>query len=315
VVKEGSRGTGMEAGGGIEPPIEDLQSPALPLCYPAGALSPVVPLARLPAPASGSGSGPLRQACRAVNTAGVNTLDRRLPAAVGLAIVAPCQRIGSSPGMDYSSARRNMVDNQLRTNRIEDPNLLAAMLEVPRERFVPKTLRGVAYLDEDLLLSGGLHLIEPLALARLIQMAEVTRDDVALVLGCGTGYTAAVVGRLSATTMTIIRDEVGARQVESLLDDLKVDNVVVRVGEDSLAGAPDQAPFDVIILAGSVEVVPDALLAQLGDHGRLAAVVDGGRIGKGTLCTRVGGTTGSRVMFDARIPPLPGVRHEPAFVF
>lgn len=217
--------------------------------------------------------------------------------------------------MDYSSARRNMVENQLRTNRIEDPHLLAAMLEVPRERFVPKTLRGVAYLDEDLLLSDGQHLIEPLALARLIQVANVTRDDVALVLGCGSGYTAAVVGRLSATTMTIIKDEVSARQVESLLDDLGVDNVVVRVGADPLAGAPDQAPFDVIILAGSVESVPDALLDQLGEGGRLSAVIDNGRVGKGTLYTRIRGGIGSRIMFDARIPPLPGVRPEPAFVF
>lgn len=217
--------------------------------------------------------------------------------------------------MDYSSARRNMVENQLRTNRIEDPHLLAAMLEVPRERFVPKTLRGVAYLDEDLLLSDGQHLIEPLALARLIQVANVTREDVALVLGCGTGYTAAVVGRLSATTMTIIKDEVSARQVESLLDDLGVDNVVVRVGADPLAGAPDQAPFDVIILAGSVESVPDALLDQLGEGGRLSAVIDNGRVGKGTHYTRIRGAIGSRIMFDARIPPLPGVRPEPAFVF
>lgn len=217
--------------------------------------------------------------------------------------------------MDYSSARRNMVENQLRPNRIEDPNLLDAMLELPRERFIPKTLRGVAYLDEDLILSDGSHLIEPLALARLVQMAEVTRNDVALVLGCTTGYAAAVVGRLSATTMTTVRDEVAARQVESLLDDLGVDNVVVRAADDPLAGAPDQAPFDVIVLAGAVEAVPDALLAQLGNGGRLAAVIDRGMIGKGTLFTCIDGAIGRRVMFDARIPPLPGHRPEPAFSF
>lgn len=217
--------------------------------------------------------------------------------------------------MDYSSARRNMVENQLRTNRIEDPRLLDAMLEVPRERFVPKTLRGVAYLDEDLILPNGQNLIEPLALARLVQAAEVGPDDVVLVIGCGTGYTAAVVGRLSATTMTVVPDEVAARQVESLLDDLGADNVVVRTGEDPLAGAPDQAPFNAIILAGAVAEVPDALLDQLGDDGRLVAVVDDGRIGKGTRFSRIGGAIGRRILFDARIPPLPGVRREPAFSF
>lgn len=217
--------------------------------------------------------------------------------------------------MDNASARRNMVENQLRTNRVEDQRLLEAMLEVPRERFVPKTLRGVAYADEDLILPNGQHLLEPLVLARMIQSAAVGPDDVALVIGCGTGYTAAVVGRLAATVITLAPDEVSGRQIESLLDDLGTDNVVVTQSQDPLAGAPDQAPFNVILLAGSVPEVPDSLQAQLGERGRLMAVLDYGRIGKGTLFTRLHGIIGRRTLFDATIPPLPGVRPAAAFAF
>ena len=217
--------------------------------------------------------------------------------------------------MDYTRTRRNMVENQLRTNRIEDPRLLDAMLEVPRERFVPKAFRGVAYADEDLILPNGQHLIEPLALAWMIQNAAIGPDDVVLVLGCGTGYTAAVVGRLAATVITVVPDEVAARQIESLLDDLGSDNVVVTISQDPLAGAPDQAPFNVILLAGSVAEVPEALQAQLGENGRLVAVLEHGRIGKGTLFTRLHGAIGRRVLFDATIPPLPGARRPVEFAF
>lgn len=217
--------------------------------------------------------------------------------------------------MDYSTVRHNMVENQLRTNRIEDPRLLEAMLEVPRERFVPKALRGVAYLDEDLLLPNGQHLIEPLALARIVQTGRIGPDDVVLVLGCGTGYTAAIVGRLAATAITLVQDEVAARRVESLVDDLGVDNVVVRIDTDPLAGAPDQAPFNVILLAGAVERVPDQLLDQLGEGGRLVAVVSLGHIGKGTLFTRLHGVVGRRVVFDAQIPPLSGAARPAEFAF
>lgn len=217
--------------------------------------------------------------------------------------------------MDYASARRNMVENQLRTNRIEDPQLIQAMLEVPRERFVPKALRGVAYLDEDIVFPSGQHLIEPLVLARLIQTAEVGPNDVVLAIGCSTGYSAAVLGRLSATTITLVADDAAARQLESVLDGLGADNVVVRVSDQPLDGAPDQAPFDVIILTGAVDRVPENLLEQLGEGGRLVAVLDDGRIGKGTKFSRINGTIGRRIVFDARIPPLTGARRSADFHF
>ena len=153
--------------------------------------------------------------------------------------------------MEYARARLNMVNNQLRPSRVDDPKVLDAMAHVPRERFLPKALRGVAYADEDLPLPGGDWLIEPLVLARLIQAAEVRPTDVVLVVGCTTGYAGAVLARLAGTVI-LVEPQAAAAPVETLLDHLGVDNVVVVVSDDPASGHPGQAPFDVILLVGSV---------------------------------------------------------------
>lgn len=220
------------------------------------------------------------------------------------------------PGsMDYARARSNMVENQLRPSRIEDRRLLDAMLAVPRERFVPKALAGVAYSDEDLRLPDGQSLIEPLALARLIQSAAIGSGDVVLVVGCATGYAAAVLAQLAATVILLVPDDAAAAKVEPLLDELGADNVVVISSEDPTAGHPSQAPFDVILLTGSVDTVPPPLLEQIGEGGRLVAVVEGGRVGRGVLFTRLHGVIGQRTLFDAQIPRLSGAARAAAFAF
>jgi protein-L-isoaspartate(D-aspartate) O-methyltransferase len=217
--------------------------------------------------------------------------------------------------MDYARARLNMVENQLRPNRIDDPRLVSAMLEVPRERFVPKALAGVAHTDEDLRLPNGQYLIEPLALARLVQGAQVAPQEVVLVLGCATGYASAVLARLAATVILMVPDATAAARLEPLLDELGADNVVVTVGDDPSAGHPSQAPFDVILLTGSVDTVPPALLEQIGEGGRLVAVVADERVGRGVVFTRLHGIIGRRTLFDARIPRLPGVPAPQTFAF
>ncbi|MFO1068348.1 MAG: protein-L-isoaspartate O-methyltransferase [Geminicoccaceae bacterium] len=215
---------------------------------------------------------------------------------------------------DYAKARWNMVENQLRPSRIEEPRLLEAMGEIPRDAFCPPQLRGVAYSDEDIDLGGGRHLIEPLALAKLVQAATPKPGDVALVLGCDTGYCAAVLAKLVATVflLTPSRDNVAA--IEGVLGEVGCDNVVLQTG-DPAAGLASQAPFDIILLAGSVVAVPKALLDQLGDNGRLVAVVAPRRAGKATLFRKVGGSIGQVAVVDAAIPPLPELRPAPAFVF
>jgi protein-L-isoaspartate(D-aspartate) O-methyltransferase len=216
--------------------------------------------------------------------------------------------------MDYARARLNMVNNQLRPNRVDDSTVLAAMGEVPRERFLPKGLRGVAYADEDLPLPDGSWLIEPLVLARLIQAANIRPIDVVLVIGCSTGYAGVVLSHLAATVILLV-PEAAAQTVEGLLDDLKVDNVAVVLSDHPPDGDPSQAPFDVIFLVGSVAGLPPALFEQIGESGRIVAVIDDGRIGKATVFTRLHGVVGQREVFDAQIPPCPGLVTSPGFAF
>jgi protein-L-isoaspartate(D-aspartate) O-methyltransferase len=207
-----------------------------------------------------------------------------------------------------------MVENQLRPNRIEDPRLLDAMQEIPRELFCPAQLRGVAYTDDDIDLGGGRHLIEPLGLARLCQVVQPQPGDVGLVIGCDTGYAAAVLGRLVATVFLLAPNTEAARAAEGLFGEIGCDNVVLQVGQPA-EGLPTQAPFDVIVVAGSVRAVPPSLLAQLGEGGRLAAVINDGRSGKLTLHRKIGDAIGRTVPFDARLPPLAGLPQPREFVF
>jgi protein-L-isoaspartate(D-aspartate) O-methyltransferase len=233
--------------------------------------------------------------------------------------------LGSLPGfhhsaagepmtMDYARARANMVQNQLRPNRVDDPTVLSAMAEVPRERFLPKALRSVAYADEDLPLPDGSWLIEPRVLARLIQAAQIDPSDVVLVIGCTTGYAGAVLSRLAGTVI-LVEPRSAAERVEALLDDLGVDNVVVVQSEDPASGHPSQAPFEVILLVGSVPAVPSALLEQISESGRVVAVIDEGRVGKATLFTKLHGVIGRREICDAQTPPCPGLELSPGFAF
>lgn len=216
---------------------------------------------------------------------------------------------------DYGNARRTMVENQLRPSRIEDPRVLDAMGEVPREAFLPAHLRGIAYADEDIRLQGGNFLIEPLVFARMLQAARIGPDDVALVVGCSTGYCAAVVARLAATALPLVKDGPDADRLESLLDRIGPDNVVVVRAADPREGHPSQAPFDVVLIVGAVLEVPPALLDQLGEGGRLVAVLEDRRVGKVTLFTRLGGHVARRTLFDAAIPRQAELRRPPAFVF
>lgn len=215
---------------------------------------------------------------------------------------------------DYARARANMVENQLRPSRIDNPRLLAAMGEIPREAFCPPALRGAAYGDDDLDLGGGRHLMEPLALAKLIQAAAPQPGDVALVIGCDTGYCAAVLSRMVATLFLLVQEGGQAPAIEELLAELGCDNVVLQAG-DPRGGLAAQAPFDIVLLAGSVERVPQSLIDQLGEGGRLVAVVNHGRVGKVTVFHKLGGAIGNTTPVDAAVPPLAGLQPEPAFSF
>lgn len=217
--------------------------------------------------------------------------------------------------MDYAAARLNMVESQVRPNRVTDPRIVMAMLELPRENFVPKPLRGIAYVDEDIHIGDGRYLMEPMVLARLLQAAEITLNDVVLEIGTATGYGAAVMSRLASTVVALESDAAMAKAASTRLTDLGIDNVAVVEG--TLAqGYPKQAPYNVIVLSGGVEHIPSVITDQLAEGGRLVAVVvPPGQPGRATLASRIGGSVSTRVIFDASCPLLPGFTRDAGFVF
>jgi protein-L-isoaspartate(D-aspartate) O-methyltransferase len=217
--------------------------------------------------------------------------------------------------MDYAAARRRMVENQLRTNQITDPVLIQAMLELPREAFLPARLKGIAYVDEDIPLGKGRHLMEPLVLARLLQVARVRPTDAVLAIGCDCGYGPAVMARLASSVVALDSDPSFVADATRTLSDLGVDNVAVVEGPLP-AGYPRGAPFDLIVFGGAVAEVPDTVTGQLAEGGRLVAVVGGfGGLGKGTLFARTHGVLSRREVFEAAMPVLPGFAPEPRFEF
>lgn len=217
--------------------------------------------------------------------------------------------------MDYTAARHNMVESQIRTNRIIDPAVTAALAEIPREVFVPKPMRGFAYVDEDLDVGGGRFILEPLVLARLLVGAGIRPTDVVLNIGDATGYATAVVSKLAQTVVALESDPEWAVRAGQSLSDLGIDNAAVVQGALD-QGYAAQAPYDVILFSGAVTEVPVAICRQLADGGRLVGVVaTTPGVGKGALVVRVGDTFGRRVLFDAVTPLLPGFQPKPKFVF
>jgi protein-L-isoaspartate(D-aspartate) O-methyltransferase len=217
--------------------------------------------------------------------------------------------------VDFAAARSNMVESQIRTNKVTDPALLDAFETTPRERFVPESLRGIAYVDEDVALGGERFVMEPMVLARLLQAARPGPGDVALDLGCGSGYATAILSRLVATVVALEVDAALAAAATLTLDELEIDNAVVVEGR--LAdGYPKQAPYNVILLNGAVSEVPLAIADQLAEGGRLVTVVSVGTgLGRATLMRRDRGVISSRILCDAAVPVLPGFEAAPGFVF
>jgi len=220
--------------------------------------------------------------------------------------------------IDFAQARRTMVDGQVRTNDVTDARLLAALLAVPREHFVPAPSRPIAYLDRDIPVGGSgasaRWLLKPMVLARLVQAAGVRENDRVLDVGSASGYSAAVLGRLAASVVALEEDAALARTATENLAALAAANVQV-VSGPLVAGWPARAPYDVIVLEGSSEIAPQPLLGQLAEGGRLVCVLGRAPIGKGTVYRRVAGRVSASPVFDAVAPVLPGFMKPAEFVF
>ena len=222
--------------------------------------------------------------------------------------------------IDFAAARRTMVDCQVRPSDVTDLRIVAAMLELPRERFVAEENADLAYLDLDAPVtratgSGDVRrLLKPMVLAKMVQAAAVKADDLMLDVGCSTGYSAALLARLARSVVALEEDPALAQLAHENLKAVGADNATVVTGP-----LPDgwrtEAPYDVVFVDGATEVVPNALCRQLKADGRLIAVVGRAPISRAMIYRSVAGDVSGWPIFDATAPVLPGFAAPPEFVF
>ncbi|WP_315832642.1 protein-L-isoaspartate O-methyltransferase [Bradyrhizobium prioriisuperbiae] len=218
----------------------------------------------------------------------------------------------------FSNARQKMVDGQVRPSDVTDLRIIDAMLAVPREAFVPDGQQALAYLDLDIEVSTGpgvkRYLIKPVVIAKMLQAASIASTDRVLVVGCASGYSAAVVAKLAAHVIATESDPALADKAKSVLAGLGVANVSV-VNAPAAAGEPSQAPYDVIILDGATQIAPEGLYEQLAMGGRLLGVFAAAQPPRAEIVTRSPRDFGNRPLFDAYAPILPGMERPAAFTF
>jgi len=217
--------------------------------------------------------------------------------------------------MDFETARTKMVDNQIRTTDVTRHDILRAFLQVPREEFVPASRKPLAYIDEDLPIGNGRYIMEASPFAKLLQLAAVTADDVVLDVGCGSGYSSAILSHLAGSVVALEEDaELAAAAGDNLA---RLDYVTCVVVEGKLEeGYPSEAPYDVIFFEGAVERLPDTFFEQLRDGGRLVVVEGVGNAAAAKLYFKdENGIVSDRFGFNCSVKPLPGFDKAREFAF
>jgi len=218
--------------------------------------------------------------------------------------------------MDFAEARRHMVDGQLRPNRVDDPRIIAALRELPRERFAPAALAARAYADADLPLPNGRAMLKPLVIARLVQLAGLRRGERALVLCAGTGFGAALMAAIGGSVTAVENDAALLGIARAALPAAVPAGSVALVEADPARGHAAGAPYDVIMIEGGVPEVPRAIEEQLAEGGRLVTIgLAGGPPGRALLVRRAGGAFSATQDFDAHAPALPAFGAAAAFAF
>ncbi len=222
--------------------------------------------------------------------------------------------------MDFEAARVKMVENQIRTTDVTSHSVLNAFLTVPRENFVPEKSKLLAYIDNDIEIAPAAagkparFLMEASPLAKLLQLGAITKQDKVLDVGCGTGYASAILSRLADKVIALDSDEDLAAKTKANVAALGYDNVTVVTG-DLEKGNAGNGPYDVIFINGSIEQLPQGLLDQLGEDGRLITVIGYGHAARATVFMRERGAFSENVFFNASIKPLPGFAKAKEFVF
>ncbi len=217
--------------------------------------------------------------------------------------------------MDFENARRIMVDSQIRPNDVTEPRIVAAFLKVARENFVPPAQKAIAYSETEIATSPGRALWTPRDFAKLVRHLSPKRSDFALVVGAGAGYEAAILGELVETVIGLDADEALVSETADRLAAAGIDGALCVAG-DLRSGLPDQGPFDLILVNGMVETVPDAWLSQLSDGGRLGVVVQASPgLGTARIYARAREKVSFRTVFEASPPKFDEFNAMPGFAF
>lgn len=217
---------------------------------------------------------------------------------------------------DFSQARQTMVDCQIRPTKVTDENIVDAFATVPREAFVGRNQRAIAYVDEDLPLPGGRCMMEAMVLARLMQALAVGKDDNVLVVGAATGYGAAIMARLAGSVIAVETRTQMVEKAQETLVSIGTDNAVAIKGRLT-EGFANEGPYDAILIEGAVETMPERILEQLGNGGRLVAVwrPEDAPVGVASIWTKAGNEFVRKPLFDAQVPVLDEFRCKRDFVF
>lgn len=215
---------------------------------------------------------------------------------------------------DYAARRTMMVDTQVRPAEVTKFPIIDAMLRVPREAFVPRTLREAAYVGENVDLGGNRVVLDPRTLAKMLDALDLRDDDLVMDVGCGLGYSAAVMARLAQAVVAVEEDAALRAEAETLLPEHGADNVIVHDAPLTDGAAP-HGPFDAIVIEGAVGQLPDALTDQLKNGGRMACLFMEGALGSVRIGYKLDGRMTWRFAFHAGAPVLPGFEKETAFTF
>lgn len=216
--------------------------------------------------------------------------------------------------MDFALARHNMVEGQIRTNKVTDPLVVEVLDVLERESFLPAALKKLAYIDEDLIVGAGRILMEPMVMARLMQFAAIEDTDVALVVGAATGYEAVAISKIASAVVAVESNPELQRLAAENMATQGADTVSLVKG-DLAKGNPDHGPYDVIFINGAVAELPSSLTDQLAEGGRLVYIKAGAGTGKAMLVSKVQGVVSQTELFDANVPALPEFAAKAHFSF
>jgi protein-L-isoaspartate(D-aspartate) O-methyltransferase len=207
--------------------------------------------------------------------------------------------------MNYNKARQNMIDGQIRVNRVNSPRIVDVISSVPREIFVPKNLEGTSYIDKDIDIGSGRYLMDPMVFSRFLQELNVHEDDAVLDIGCGTGYSTILFAHLAGGVIGIDQEPTFVEQANQHATSLGVVNAAFFV-ENHISGYMQNAPYNVIFIGGAVEYIPQTMFDQLADGGRLGVVEYEQNIGRAIIYEKQGDKILKRVICDANVKPITG---------